>query len=398
VTLLLSWLLLRGIEQSQSIGYWILSGAIAIAGCAVSNAATLLVAAHSVVLGWSYSQGKTRLLRAEFVTVQLLWIAAVAISAWLSLGSISATDLAYMRESHTAWFVPVPHTADEAFWLARRMVDAFGMPQFSPPRLDGGLRYAMPWLYAIVAVVGFGALWLRQRSAALVLLLPILAAVVASALRMYPLGGRHTIFLLPILIIAAAAGWEFLTLTVRERTGIHAQWLMWGAALLFLAAPFAAITRNLPPFYLEHLRPAAEYVRVHWQAGDSLYVYYGAGQAFRYYAPRVGLADSGYLLGHCARAEPVNYLRELDQFRGRRRVWSLFTHSTADGAELTLLRDYLDRAGPRLDGFELAAAGEHPGMGAYAYLHDLAAAGPPELLVPPAVDLWPMACYGTMTP
>ena len=173
---------------------------------------------------------------------------------------------------------------------------------------------------------------------------------------------------------------------------------MWGAALLFLAAPLAAISRNLPPFYLEHLRPAAEYVREHWQAGDSLYVYYGAGQAFRYYAPRVGLADSGYLLGHCARAEPVKYLRELDEFRGRRRVWSLFTHATADGAELTLLRDYLDRAGPRLDAFEFAAAGEHAGMGAHAYLHDLGAAGPPEPLVPPPVDLWPMACYGTMTP
>ena len=64
-------------------------------------------------------------------------------------------------------------------------------------------------------------------------------------------------------------------------------------------------------------------------------------------------------------------------------MWSLFTHSTADGAELTLLRDYLDRAGPRLDAFEFAAAGEHAGMGAYAYLHDLGAAGPPEALVPP---------------
>ena len=233
---------------------------------------------------------------------------------------------------------------------------------------------------------------------ALVLLLPILAAIAASAVRMYPLGGRHTLYLLPILIVAAAAGWEFLTVTLRERTGIRSQWLMWGAALLFLAAPLAAITRNLPPFYLEHLRPAAEYVREHWQAGDSLYVYYGAGQAFRYYAPRVGLADSGYRLGRCARGEPVKYLRELDEFRGRRRVWSLFTHATADGAELTLLREYLDRAGPRLDAFEFAAAGEHAGMGAHAYLHDLGAAGPPEALVPPAVDLWPMACYGTMTP
>ncbi len=398
VTLLLTWLLLRGIEKSRSTAYWLLAGSIAVAGCLVSHVATLLVAAHCIVLGWCYWRGQAPLSRAQFVAVQLLWIAGGGISAWLSLGSISDRDLAYMREIHSAWFVPMPQTAAEASWLARRMVDAFGWPQFAPPRLDGGLRYAVPWLYAIVATVGFGVLWMRQRPAALVLLLPILAAVAASALRMFPLGGRHTIFLLPMLIVAAAAGWEFITARLRERATEQSRWLAWGAAVLFLAAPIAAITRNLPPFYLEHLRPAAEYVRARWQAGDSLYVYYGAGQAFRYYAPRVGLADSGYRLGRCARSEPVSYLRELDQFRGQRRVWSLFTHSTADGAEFTLLRGYLDRAGPRLDALELPAAGEHPGMGAYAYLHDLSNAGPPEALVPPATDLWPLACYGTMTP
>jgi hypothetical protein len=65
---------------------------------------------------------------------------------------------------------------------------------------------------------------------------------------------------------------------------------------------------------------------------------------------------------------------------------------------LTLLGEYLDRAGPRLDAFEFPAAGEHAGMGAHAYLHDLSAAGPPESLIPSPIDLWPMACYGTMTP
>ena len=398
VTLLLTLLLLNGIEKSRSTGYWILCGVIAVGGCAVSHAATLMVAAHGVVVAWSYWRGHVPLSRVQFVSVQALWIAGVALSVWLSLGSISALDLAFSREVYSAWFLPVPRSAGDAMWLVRRMVDAFGLPEFAPPRLDGGLRYTAPWLYAIVALVGFAALWMRQRSVALVLLLPILAAVAASAVRMYPLGGRHTIYLLPLLIVAAAAGWEVIVLTLRERIGNPSPWLLAGAAVLFLAAPLAAVTRNLPPFYLEHLRPAAEYVRQHWQPGDSLYVYYGAGQAFRYYAPRVGLADSGYRMGHCARGEPIKYLRELDEFRGRRRVWSLFTHATANGAELTLLGDYLDRAGPRLDTFEFAAEGEHAGMGAHAYLHDLSAAGPPEALVPSAVDLWPLACYGTMTP
>lgn len=398
VTLLLTWLLLRGIEKAQTNRYWIVCGIIAVAGCTVSHAATLLVVSHSIVLAWCYWRGQAPLSRWQFSAVQALWIAGVALSAWLSLTSISAPDLAFSRAVYAAWFVPIPRTGGDALWLVRRMVDAFGLPQFAPPRLDGGLRYAVPWLYAIVAGVGFVVAWMRRRWVALALLLPILAAIAASAVRMYPLGGRHTLYLLPILIVAAATGWEFITVMFRERTGWRSEWLMWGAAILFLAAPIAAITRNLPPFYLEHLRPAAEYIREHWQAGDSLYVYYGAGQAFRYYAPRTGLADSGYVLGRCARGEPTKYLRELDEFRGRRRVWSLFTHAIAEGAELTLLRDYLDRAGPRLDAYDFPAAGEHEGMGAHAYLHDLGAAGPPETLNPPPIDLWPMACYGTMTP
>jgi hypothetical protein len=398
VTLLLTWLLLNGIERARANSYWMLAGAIAVAGCLVSYAATLVVAAHCVVLVWLHARGRAPLSRSQVLTVLGLWIAGGAISAWLSLGSMTAADLSYMREIHTAWFVPIPQTTADALWLVRRMVDAFGFPQFAPPRLDGGLRYALPWLYAIVAAIGFIALWVRRRPVALVLLMPIVTTVAASAVRMYPLGGRHTIYLLPMLILGAAAGWELITTWILERGRGAAPALMWGAALAFLTGPIAAIAGNLPPFYPEHLRPAAEYVRAHWQPGDRLYVYYGAGQAFRYYAPRVGLADSGYVMGRCARAEPVTYLREIDAFRGQRRVWSLFTHSIAGGAEFTLLREYLDRAGPRVDALELPAVGEHPGMGAYAYLHDLGAAGPPEDLVPAPTDLWPLACYGTMTP
>lgn len=398
VTLLLTWLLMRGIEKARSPGYWIGCGVVAIAGCAVSHAATLVVSAHAAVLGWLFWRSHIAMSRSVFAATQILWLTGVALSTWWSLHSISARDLEYSREVYAAWFVPVPRSADDAAWLWYRMVDAFGTPRFAPPRLDGGLRYELPWIYALVAGIGAGVLMVRRQRQALVLLLPIFAAVVASALRLYPLGGRHTLYLLPLLIVAAAAGWELIAATLQQRTGIRSPWLMWAAAIVFLAAPIAAIGRNLPPFYLEHLRPAAEYVRQHWQPGDSLYVYYGAGQAFRYYAPRVGLADAGYVMGRCARGEPVAYLRELDQFRGRRRVWTLFTHSTANGAELMLLRDYLDRAGPRLEAFEVAATGEHPGMGAYAYLHDLGTAGIPDTPTPPPVDLWPMACYGTMAP
>ena len=52
-------------------------------------------------------------------------------------------------------------------------------------------------------------------------------------------------------------------------------------------------------------------------AGDGVYVYYGGGQAFRYYANHSGLSMNGVLEGKCHGRDPREYLRELDQFRGR---------------------------------------------------------------------------------
>ena len=72
-----------------------------------------------------------------------------------------------------------------------------------------------------------------------------------------------------------------------------------------------------------------------------------------------------------------------------------YLRTPATGGSISVIVDLGGDAGPEI---EVAAAGEHAGMGAYAYLHDLGAAGPPETLVPPPSDLWPMACYGTMTP
>jgi hypothetical protein len=76
----------------------------------------------------------------------------------------------------------------------------------------------------------------------------------------------------------------------------------------------------------------------------------------------------------------------------------VFAHSTSNGAELIVIRDHLDRVGRRLRSVEVPAAGAHAGAGAYAYLYDLAAPRAEEIDDPPPIDLWPLACYGTMSP
>ena len=140
---------------------------------------------------------------------------------------------------------------------------------------------------------------------------------------------------------------------------------------------------------------------------DAVYVYYGAGQASLYYAPRFGLARNALVIGRCSMANPRDYLREMDRFRGRTRVWILATHLIRRASELQTLNGYLDAIGQRRETMIVPATTELPAQGAYMFLYDLSdsdrlSAFSADTYPVPAVELdesmarW--GCYGTQTP
>jgi hypothetical protein len=136
-------------------------------------------------------------------------------------------------------------------------------------------------------------------------------------------------------------------------------------------------------------------------------VYYGAGQAALYYAPRFGLARGDLTVGRCSLANPRAYLREVDRFRGRPRAWILATHLGRNTSELQMLRDYLDGIGRRRETMIVDATNNLPAQGAYAFLYDLS---DPDRLRAFSADTFPVpatkleeslaqwGCYGTQTP
>ena len=97
-------------------------------------------------------------------------------------------------------------------------------------------------------------------------------------------------------------------------------------------------------------------------------MYYGARHALAFYGPRVGL--SGWTVGDCHRRETRLYLRELDAFRGRPRVWVIWTHAIPRFGEPEAIRSYLETIGierQRID----APSGARGEDGAQALLYDL---------------------------
>ena len=106
----------------------------------------------------------------------------------------------------------------------------------------------------------------------------------------------------------------------------------------------------------QDVRPALAYLRSQWRAGDRLYVYWGAWQAASFYADRYGFHETDMVFGNCHVRRPRDLLAELDQLRGRQRVWVLTTHSLPAFAEREIIAGYYDAIGVRLDTLLVAPA------------------------------------------
>ena len=139
--------------------------------------------------------------------------------------------------------------------------------------------------------------------------------------------------------------------------------------LLFAAVPIEAAVRTRPPYSIQPLRTVLERMNPLRQPGDAIYVDYVAAQAFLYYAPRFGFEPGDYVIGDCAVDDRRDYLRQVDRFRGRGRLWIVATHLSAVERSLTV--GYLERIGRRLASVFVPPAGANLRFAAYARLYDL---------------------------
>jgi hypothetical protein len=336
--------------------------------------------------------------------VTAAWTFSAGLAAALALRNVPPMDRAYLDWYWSSGLMPFPPvTPDDVLWIWRRLTWLFGTFATELRRSNGGLGYPWSPLFVILAGAGVISLWRRDRGTALILAGPVLAAAVGSALHVYPFTGRAISFLLPVILLATAAGAD------AALTQWPARLQFASPALLALAvgSPMYAALTALPPERTEELRPVLQWVSARRQAGDATYVFYGAGQAFLYYAPRLGLAGPDVVLGRCSFADMRAYLRDVDRFRGRSRLWIVATHARMEAAELKTITGYLDVIGRRLDTLEVPSTSGLASTGAYAYLYDLTDR---ERLLAASADTHPVldatsdegfarwGCYGTQSP
>lgn len=350
-----------------------------------------LTAAGMVVAADSFASRREDLhLRLLLVA---LWAVISAASLWHGFASMTPQDSVYLRRFWGYAFAP--HT-DVLGWFWKELCGIYGPP--SPNPYTGSLLYRWPVLFVGLAAVGAASLARTRPLLAGILVGPVVLTMVAAVAHAYPFGRRVSLFLLPLFILLSVAGAQCLgRLVFRSNVGT---WI----TVLLLPLALVGVWNNPPPYAPEHLRPVMEHLSAKWKKGDALWVYYGAGQSFEYYRRRFPITGD-VQVGACSRRDLRTYLKQVDDFRGRPRVWILLAHEWAISgvSERRTIVDYLDAIGTRRDQFHAPQDDRASGR-AEVLLYDLSQRKKLRTLTAkrallPAVrqgDAW--ACYGTMSP
>jgi hypothetical protein len=164
------------------------------------------------------------------------------------------------------------------------------------------------------------------------------APVVAMGLAVVgvlPLEERTALYTAPFLLLLAFVGVESLADRWGSQVSAVAGWL-------FAIACSLPVLFSPPPWTHQQVRPVLTEIVQRMEEGDQVYAFYGAGQAFAWYGPRLGL--SNWVQGHCHRGDVRGYFRELDALRGQS-AWIVFTHARGAFDEVEPMLAYLRAIG-----------------------------------------------------
>ncbi|HZR95653.1 MAG TPA: hypothetical protein VFA56_08155 [Gaiellaceae bacterium] len=280
----------------------------------------------------------------ELLLVGVAWLAVFGASYALVLRNASNVSAALGLNSSSS------HTS--VIDIARDAWHSFAYPV--------GFAYTATALAATMTAVGIYVLVRRAPVFAAAMIATVAATALGALAGKYPFYDRFVLFLVPIVILAVAAGLEGL----REAPTLPARAAFVASAALLVAYPALQGAKHVasPPPH-EEIKPVLVHMAQAWEPGDALYVSTVAQYALRYYAE---CNDCGVLDGRAASplrttvldvrggntalhsqmptvevgnvdfGTPFSvYVSDFARMRGQQRAWFLFT-STFDPNEIRL--------------------------------------------------------------
>jgi hypothetical protein len=345
LVLLLVALELRGSERETSETRARMPAAriVAAAGIGVvsvwfSQPAVLVVTALAGALAIGALASRGARLRSPLVWILGAWMLSALAATLVSVRLLTPDAHQFMR---TFW--------NDGFWPLSLRPSSLAWPIVHIALLIGsqlGIPTSIGLACTLLAVAGIVATWKTEWRTSLILAMPLLVALGASAAQLYPFSGRLALFLIPSLLLLAAIGVTEIAALVRVKRGSA---VVLAVATIFVLVVAAQALYAAPPVYRrEEITPAIAYLRRASRASDRSYVYYGAVPAYEFYEVRDALPARA-TTGGCHRGDSGGYRAELDALRGSPRVWLLFAHETPRLREREMMLAHLDGLGRERD-------------------------------------------------
>lgn len=250
----------------------------------LSHASVFVLFAGGIVLQAAAINRGSRKRMLQLSLVGSTWLLSFAALYTLNLRHVSHNGSLEEFWSHS--FMPLGLPAIP--WTIQKMLGLFANP----------VGLTAVGLTCVCFVWGTRDVFAKSPRKALVLVLPILAAFLASAAHRYPFNGRLLLFTVPAVLICVSRGASRIASHARNQ----ARWLSVAfVALLVFHPAVSAVRGALRGPGREEVRPVLKYVDAEAEPGDRLYVYYGARNPFRYYRKRMDLPDLRIEYGEEAR-------------------------------------------------------------------------------------------------
>jgi hypothetical protein len=280
-----------------------------------AQTAVIVLAGLGLALAIQWLISRDRALRGTLLTTVALWAVGALLAVLEGRHSMTPSTAAFMQDFWGQGFMPWrQHGVEGIRWLWGRWEQLFAHPSL--------LRYPWAGFYVVLAAAGLVAIWRRSRTQGLLIVGPLAIALVAAMAHQYPLHSRVALYLVPSLLLAAAAALEWGIRVARKRLSAWA-WMPLGTALVAATfyPPVAAMAAYPVPFAIEDWPTIFGYLRDHRVAGDSVYMFVNTSSDAIFYGPRYELPRSAWRPSACSQDDARVFLRDLDRFRGARRVW-----------------------------------------------------------------------------
>jgi hypothetical protein len=258
----------------------------------------------------------------DLLGVALIWILSFGANYLLVLHRLSHSHFMQSFWTEADAFAPIPKSIKALVWYKETFFAIFESP----------CSLGFVGLSALVFVLGVGWLYRQRKSAALVVLLPILFALAASMVHKYPFKERLILFICPLIAIFIGAGFAYLFEGQRRAVGI--------VALLFLLITPLNKTREYihQPWLHSDMRSVVSLVAANRQPGDELYVYEFCYYPYEYYRDRFGIEQMPAIRARQGIDGVEAYKKEFADLKGKR-VWVMFEDAPEQPFALAALDD-----------------------------------------------------------